>query len=155
MPSPLREVCDICRNLLRWQGGFQLLCSASLLCKGFAKATQSPTRTPTNTGTATPTPLRSYLLAGYMASRVSTALPGTIELLAFGKTALGEVSTRVELYYLGAPTGVLLRDGGDGMFTLTVPYPAETFTAPGSFLFELLPSWRGTPGYLWPYLVVE
>jgi hypothetical protein len=112
--------------------------------------TVTPTASPTPTATATPAQRAVISLGGYMSTRLTTDGGGTLHLLVLAVNA-----DAVELGLNGAPVGLPLSetDPVNGVFALG---PMVLGPAPRTRLtVECIPSWQGTTGDLWPYLVVR
>jgi len=101
------------------------------------------------------------LAGGYLDTNVTELNGGRITLAAVVSDPQGlQDIERVELYFGGQPTGVLLLDDGatgdfgpgDSVFALTIPIPPATLPA-GTYLLEIVPfDFAGNRGNTWPYL---
>jgi hypothetical protein len=100
-------------------------------------------------------------MAGFMDTRIRSLSGGRFTMLAF---VTGDVPvTKVELYYHGLPTGVLLHDNGqnndfgagDGVFGLSL-YLEPGMLSPGVYPFQLRATdSAGRESDLWPYLTLN
>ncbi len=123
-------------------------------------ATYTPSKTPTITPTATPTIAPLIMIAGYMQTRLQTNSAGNLNLIALVTDGEGLADVaRVEIYYQGLATGVLLLDDGahgdfaadDGVFGFAAPVGSGL--PPSRFLLEIVAQdASGNYSLHWPYL---
>ncbi len=97
------------------------------------------------------------MMAGYYTTYLTANKGGALTMLAYVLDPQADVA-RVELYYNGVPTGVLLKDdgasgdfsAGDGVYGLRVSVPAGL--SEGNLLLSLVATDQaGNQGMVWPY----
>ncbi len=106
----------------------------------------------------TPQPLSPIILmAGYYNSYITASNGGNLTILAYVVDYQGDIS-KVELYYQGMPTGILLKDDGtqndfapnDGIYGFTTYVPA--IGTPMNLLLEIVATdSQGNQSLVWPY----
>lgn len=119
-----------------------------------------PTSTPMATATPTPPPPPVSLLAGYMATDLSAANGGTLQVLAVPFPDLVAGTQTLGLYAAGIPLGVTLSNapasGGDPAGAYGALLPLGAPLAEAQFLIDIQTEAGGTAyGPTWPYLNVS